>query len=515
MFVSVPLVLICRALFPPPPLFFFVQHTSQRIRSGSISGRLRSASELEEKGLIDRMQKGALKNLIMSGDEELLSALDKFTVEGDSAELHALLKSGALEGAPGLDLDLLMDDLDLNFLQLTSGGGGGGQAGHAGAEVENYQFDMDDMASFIVGDPSAGSAGAGSFVEDDLLAGLDRVSGVLGRSMSPGQGGTGFGLSPFGEDGGLPAFLVSVKEEVAAPSIVDRSKPAGPGRAKVIKRELSIKNKPPSAVSSAAKGIDIPKSKKVGSSVANVAATVGAAMANKNQAVGGAAKGNSTHGGKTSPVASGAAGASAIGASSSSSSASSSMAASLLMPVPSSLSSPASAGAGVAKEPGAAGGSGTGPVFGADKDANKHYIGAYSPESRRLRLEKFWDKKKNRIWDRKVKYDVRKNFADSRVRVKGRFVKKEDEAILMEVNTLTSKEGALDSTASSSSAPPTPTAMESGSEGTPTAPQVKLEDLSGDANDPQPDDPSPAQPPPPPQQQQEGNPDDLLASLED
>lgn len=32
------------------------------------------------------------------------------------------------------------------------------------------------------------------------------------------------------------------------------------------------------------------------------------------------------------------------------------------------------------------------------------------------------------------------NFADSRVRVKGRFVKKEDEAILMELNTLTTKE---------------------------------------------------------------------------
>eukprot|EP00624_Nannochloropsis_granulata_P001447 evm.model.NODE_17242_length_7764_cov_16.608450.4 len=61
-----------------------------------------------------------------------------------------------------------------------------------------------------------------------------------------------------------------------------------------------------------------------------------------------------------------------------------------------------------------------------------------------MRLEKFWDKKKNRIWDRKVKYDVRKNFADSRVRVKGRFVKKEDEAILIEVNTLTSREGAMD-----------------------------------------------------------------------
>jgi hypothetical protein len=30
-----------------------------------------------------------------------------------------------------------------------------------------------------------------------------------------------------------------------------------------------------------------------------------------------------------------------------------------------------------------------------------------------------------------VKYDVRKNFADSRIRVKGRFVKKEDQAAML------------------------------------------------------------------------------------
>jgi hypothetical protein len=39
-------------------------------------------------------------------------------------------------------------------------------------------------------------------------------------------------------------------------------------------------------------------------------------------------------------------------------------------------------------------------------------------------------KRKKRIWTKRVKYDVRKNFADSRLRVKGRFVKKEDEELL-------------------------------------------------------------------------------------
>ncbi len=58
---------------------------------------------------------------------------------------------------------------------------------------------------------------------------------------------------------------------------------------------------------------------------------------------------------------------------------------------------------------------------------NDGFIGAYSPESRKLRIQRFLEKRSKRVWTKKVKYDVRKNFADSRVRVKGRFVKKEEE----------------------------------------------------------------------------------------
>ncbi len=46
------------------------------------------------------------------------------------------------------------------------------------------------------------------------------------------------------------------------------------------------------------------------------------------------------------------------------------------------------------------------------------FIGAYSPEQRRLRIEKFFEKRNRRVWTKKVKYDVRKNFADSRLRIK-------------------------------------------------------------------------------------------------
>lgn len=64
------------------------------------------------------------------------------------------------------------------------------------------------------------------------------------------------------------------------------------------------------------------------------------------------------------------------------------------------------------------------------------YIGAYSPDARRARIEKFLEKRNRRVWTRKVKYDVRKNFADSRLRIKGRFVKKEDEDMMRELLTI-------------------------------------------------------------------------------
>ena len=47
------------------------------------------------------------------------------------------------------------------------------------------------------------------------------------------------------------------------------------------------------------------------------------------------------------------------------------------------------------------------------------WVGAYSPDSRKARIGRFMEKRNHRVWTKTVKYDVRKNFADSRLRVKG------------------------------------------------------------------------------------------------
>ena len=58
------------------------------------------------------------------------------------------------------------------------------------------------------------------------------------------------------------------------------------------------------------------------------------------------------------------------------------------------------------------------------------WVGAYPFDNRCRRIERFVLKRRELIWEKVVKYDVRKSFADQRLRVKGRFVKKEDENVL-------------------------------------------------------------------------------------
>lgn len=106
---------------PPTASSYEVSHFGKRARSGSVSGRLLSASDyLERKGLLDRQTKGILKDLLIIGDEELQNALDRYE-GGDPSMLEKMISSGALQERLPKDLDLL-GDLDLDFLNVNDDG---------------------------------------------------------------------------------------------------------------------------------------------------------------------------------------------------------------------------------------------------------------------------------------------------------------------------------------------------------------------------------------------------------
>jgi hypothetical protein len=59
-------------------------------------------------------------------------------------------------------------------------------------------------------------------------------------------------------------------------------------------------------------------------------------------------------------------------------------------------------------------------------------IGTLSQEERRLKVQKFLEKRKRRNFKKKISYMCRKKVADQRVRVKGRFVSKVQASALLD-----------------------------------------------------------------------------------
>ena len=90
-------------------------HLAKRSRQGSISGRLRTASDLEDMGWITSSQKGLFKDLIISDDPVLRNALDKYE-SGNVQELKGFIRRGSLSSRRQ-SIDLL-DTLDLDFLNV-------------------------------------------------------------------------------------------------------------------------------------------------------------------------------------------------------------------------------------------------------------------------------------------------------------------------------------------------------------------------------------------------------------
>lgn len=87
---------------------------SKRARAGSISGRLRAASDLADFGLIDVQTKGQLKDLIIAGDPALIYALEKYE-KGDLSELDVIIKRSKMNRKQSIDL---LEGLDFDFLNV-------------------------------------------------------------------------------------------------------------------------------------------------------------------------------------------------------------------------------------------------------------------------------------------------------------------------------------------------------------------------------------------------------------
>eukprot|EP00615_Pteridomonas_danica_P008421 CAMPEP_0114358956 /NCGR_PEP_ID=MMETSP0101-20121206/22654_1 /TAXON_ID=38822 ORGANISM="Pteridomonas danica, Strain PT" /NCGR_SAMPLE_ID=MMETSP0101 /ASSEMBLY_ACC=CAM_ASM_000211 /LENGTH=390 /DNA_ID=CAMNT_0001502255 /DNA_START=229 /DNA_END=1401 /DNA_ORIENTATION=- len=381
--------------------------TPGKQHSSRTGGRLRSASDLEDLGIIEPHEKGIIKELISNGDERLQEALDKFE-EGDSNELENLMSNGLLSKKTSIDL---LEDLDFHFLQqagleqlessqdpaqlatplqptsaatpfssvnglgslppvpstgflstgsalsaaLNSGiggaSGGGGGGGGDGWGRKTHDLTLDDI-SF----DGSFDDGCERRVRSDSVSSVNSMSGfrVNGSNISPSMLGQNF-----------PDVFDDMNENRLSAGSNGRPNTRPSSRRNVLTISTSTLT---CTTSSSSAPIDIPsRSKGRGNSIA---ALVDAGMMADRMT-----EFESLDALQEDDMS--------------------------------------------------------------DSVGGPHYVGAYSPESRRRRVARFMEKRGRRIWTKKVKYDVRKNFADSRMRVKGRFVRKEDEELLRDLLSLT------------------------------------------------------------------------------
>ncbi len=431
----------------------------------SISGRLRSMSDLEDRGIIDRQQKGVLKDLIISGDDDLQVALDKWD-GGDKSALESIVS--ALKTKNSSDIDLL-GDLDLDFLSVNGDYGGvSGQIAskaipipsrgsyhsnpgsgastpqirsqspaassrkgsydgigeldfnglYAGAvessaeQTTNAQPKAngihtsltkpraDSLSDFEYHRNRANSLAFGTLLDepstsefqDSVGKWMDRTPGPIPEESKPlkkrvsshivGANGGLYIINGSDQEAQQPQAPIDTskmtKSEIAAMKRRERelkkAQREAERQAKREKKEQEAKLKKAAKLEKKAKKADALSKKKKDEMMANLDDEPKVIVSGTGR--------------------------------------------------PRSLSDPNLS-------------------IGLDENGLMHidhppdWVGAYSPDSRKLRIERFLAKRNHRVWVKKVKYDVRKNFADSRLRVKGRFVKKEDELLMRDLMSLT------------------------------------------------------------------------------
>ena len=394
--------------------------------SQSVSERVKISTELERKGMIDRETKGILKDLIISGqDDELQHALDRYE-QGDTALLETILQNGSLSSKAKNEIDLL-GDLDLDFLTVNDpvlsdiagqnivyapGAKTMGQAaqGQASDGIGDLDFDGGISGSDSFGPstnyripspmyiPSGSRSRSNSTFSVDL--GLDYRSrsnslfSALIGSVTPQQGST-----PVEYGNWMGGHQQIEKDTVKRNGVMIQNsvrRSSAPNMRSNL--SLSIASEDKRISSAERKEIKAEEKRRERSEKKELKEKEKREKKEKReQAKLDKVKQVEIEDTEEHEPGSGR---------------------------PRSLSDP-------------------NLRTSIDPDGLLHvdrpdgWIGAYSPESRKVRIDRFLSKRNHRVWTKTVKYDVRKNFADSRLRVKGRFVKKEDELLMRELMSLT------------------------------------------------------------------------------
>lgn len=441
-------------------------------------------SDLETRGIIDRQQKGILKDLIISGDDALQKAIDKYE-GGDTSALESMIKSGALQSKNTSDIDLL-GDLDLDFLSMKS----------------EFGTDVPHIASKAIPIPGMNISQSNSNSFPNSRASTPSVGAPppIGADIGQGSSYDGINELDFNADYGTstenapttfapqeatntrsqhPASAQSGPPKKRADSIADlyRSRANSlafgilldePGADDPVGRWMDLET--PQTPQAGATGGTIPNEsrplkKRASSHV--IGANGGLYIINDNDKVNSridtsnmtkaeiaAMKRKEREEKKALREAEKA----LKDAEKLAKREKKQRDAQLKKANKASKKNKKNESGKKRKEEGSEDDepmiiiSGTGRprslsdpnlTIGLDENGLMHlegppdWVGAYSPESRKIRIERFLAKRHHRVWVKKVKYDVRKNFADSRLRVKGRFVKKADEMLMRDLMSLT------------------------------------------------------------------------------
>ena len=461
---------------------------------------MRSASDLEEKGLIDRQQKNILKDLIICGDEELQQALDQYE-KGNPSALENMIRSGALQNKAVPDLDLL-GDLDLDFLTVNDMGEDGdgpgmyalppgvrsrsnskavrpatsapltnnpygskqhpvptsahvspeyddgigdmeftgefsddendvknqhgdhypaapangyhNQPGHPGKQhrasspiEDDCRLRSNSLFSALINDPRSGEPSSGSqygqWMENPVnpLDGLMQAADHVGLLDIPSENiddliATSTGATSVSQPIPIPS---AGSQGLQEPTPSTKKKGRRKSDSAVLERKKKAKLKQELAEQKRREKQE-KREQREREKLEKKEARLLAKAEKKKQKAQEKEAAAATVEAEEKPVHISGSG------------------------MPRSMSD---------------------PCFKSTRDAFGHveierpdgWIGAYSPESRKVRIDKFLSKRHKRVWTKTVKYDVRKNFADSRLRVKGRFVKKEDEVLMRDLMSLT------------------------------------------------------------------------------